>query len=242
MLMLTPCPGTQWEVLWFWQYRQKFAEKDQPVQDSLASEVKELQRDDVACKAMLAYLEDGVLPGKWCLVVPGKMSQRLLHKAHGGRFAGHFGEKRVYDLLRRHYWWPGMRADVRRHCRACLVCASRKGTGCASRPPLQPIPVGGPFHRMCVDILKLPTSFEGKQYAVVFLNYLTKWAEVLAASDQTAQTVANLFVEGVVCRHGAPQELLSDRGPNFLSELFLEVCRLLEVKKVNTSGYHPQTA
>ena len=248
------------------------AEEDHPPPESVASEVKEQQRDDPECKAMLAYLEDGVLPedsrlarkialerphfevmdgclyhenphkpGKWCLVVPEKMKPRVLHDAHGGRFAGHFGEKRVYDLLRRYYWWAGMRADVRRHCHACLVCASRKGAGRTSRPPLQPIPVGGPFHRVGVDILKLPTSFEGNQYAVVFLDYLTKWAEVFPASDQTAQTVARLFVEGVVCRHGAPQELLSDRGPNFLSELFLEVCKLLEVKKVNTSGYHPQT-
>ena len=179
-------------------------------------------------------------PGKWCLVVPEQMRQQLLHEAHGGRFAGHFSEKRVYDLLRRYYWWSGMRADVRHHCRECIVCASRRGTGKATRPPLQPIPVGGPFHRVGVDILQLPTSFEGNKYAVVFLDYLTKWAEVFAVQDQTAKTVAKLFVEEVVCRHGAPQELLSDRGPNFLSELFLEVCKLLDVQKVNTSGYHPQ--
>ena len=47
-------------------------------------------------------------------------------------------------------------------------------------------------------------------------------------------------VEGVVCRHGVPQELLSDRGGNFPSELMQEVCRLMGVKKLNTSGYHPQ--
>ena len=90
-------------------------------------------------------------PGKWCLVVPKEMRSRLLHETHGGRFSGHFGEKRVYDLLRRFYWWAGMRADVRRHCHACLVCASQRGTSRASRPPLQPIPVGGPFHRVGVD-------------------------------------------------------------------------------------------
>ena len=45
-------------------------------------------------------------------------------------------------------------------------------------------------------------------------------------------------MEGVVCRHGA---LLSDRGANFLSELVAEVCKLFDVKKMNTSGYHPQT-
>ena len=59
--------------------------------------------------------------------------------------------------------------------------------------------------------------------------------------DQKAETIARLFVEGVVCRHGAPEELLSDRGTNFLSNLVLEVCMLFDVKKLNTSGYHPQT-
>ena len=48
-------------------------------------------------------------------------------------------------------------------------------------------------------------------------------------------------MEEIFCRHGAPQELLSDRGANFLSEIVLEVCKLLNMKKVNTSGYHPQT-
>ena len=45
----------------------------------------------------------------------------------------------------------------------------------------------------------------------------------------------------MICHHRAPECLLSDRGMNFLSELVTEVCRLLQIKKVNTSGYHPQT-
>ena len=48
-----------------------------------------------------------------------------------------------------------MRADVRKYCRSCSVCASRKGNGSEIRPALQPIPVGGPFHRMgcgCVAV------------------------------------------------------------------------------------------
>ena len=59
-------------------------------------------------------------------------------------------------------------------------------------------------------------------------------------SDQKADTIARLLVESIVCRHGVPEELLSDRGPNFLSELIQEVCKLLGIKKINTSGYHPQ--
>ena len=133
-----------------------------------------------------------------------------------------------------------MRADVRRYCRSCLICATRKGTSQASRPPLQPIPVRGPFYRACVDVLQLPNTLDGNCYVVVFADYLTKWVEAFTVNDQKAETIAILFVENIVCHHGVPEELLSDRGTNFLSELMQEVCNLLEVRKINTSGYHPQ--
>ena len=147
----------------------------------------------------------------------------LLEDAHGGLLADHLAEKRVYDRLRWTYWWQGMRADVKKHCHSCLACATRRGTGRASRPPLQPIPVGGPFHTVEVDILKLPQTYNGNQYVVVFLDYLTKWVEAFPVTDQHAETVARLLVEEVICRHGAPERLLSDRGANFLSDLMAEV-------------------
>lgn len=180
-------------------------------------------------------------PGKWCVAVPMMLRPDLLEDAHNGLLAGHLAEKRVYDRLRRGYWWQGMRRDVRKHCRSCLTCATRRGVGRASHPPLQPIPVGGPFHCVGVDILKLPLTYDGNQYVLVFLDYLTKWVEAFPIKDQKAETVARVLVEEVICRHGAPECLLSDRGSNFLSELIAEVCRLMQIKKLNTSGYHPQT-
>jgi transposase InsO family protein len=105
---------------------------------------------------------------------------------------------------------------------------------------LQPIPVGGPFHTVGVDVLQLPRTLDGNQYAIVFVDYLTKWPEVYAVPNQTADTIARLLVEQIVARHGVPERLLSDRGPNFLSSLVEKVCQLLGTSKINTSGYHPQ--
>ena len=65
--------------------------------------------------------------------------------------------------------------------------------------------------------------------------------QVVAIPDQRAETIAKMFVEHVVCRHGAQRELLSDRGANFLSDLVAEVCKLFSVQKLKTPGYHPQT-
>lgn len=59
--------------------------------------------------------------------------------------------------------------------------------------------------------------------------------------DQSALTIAKLLVEHIISRHGVPGELLSDRGPAFLSKLLQAVCQLMGIKKVNTTVYHPQT-
>ena len=82
-----------------------------------------------------------------------------------------------------------MRADIGRWCRGCLTCATHS-TGRPVRPPLTPIPVGGPFERVGVDIIQFPTSRNGNKYAAVFMDYLTKWPEVFAIPDQTATTIA----------------------------------------------------
>ena len=168
------------------------------------------------------------------------MRRRLFEEAHGGRFGAHLSNSKVHSELNKHYWWEGMHADITRWSRACLVCATHS-PGRGARPPLAPIPVSGPFDRVGVDVVQFPRSSSGNQYAVVFIDYLTKWPEVFAVADQSAATIARLLVEQVVSRHGVPAEILSDRGKSFLSGLMKEVEMLLGFHKVNTTAYHPQT-
>ena len=78
-------------------------------------------------------------------------------------------------------------------------------------------------------VLQLPKSSCGNHYAVVFMDYLTKWPEVFPTCDQTAPTIAKLLVEKVICRHGVPRELLSNRGASFLSKLVAEVYLLMGI-------------
>ena len=87
-----------------------------------------------------------------------------------------------------------------------------------------PIPVKDPFHHVAVDVLQLPITSSGNKYVIVFMDYLTKWVEAFPTPDQQATTVATLLIEHIICRHGGvPEELLSDRGTNFLSNIILEM-------------------
>lgn len=64
----------------------------------------------------------------------------------------------------------------------------------------------------------LLTSLEGNRYLLTFQDYFTKYAEAIPLRDQK-DTTARAFVEHIVCRHGTPTKLLTDRGANFTSQL-----------------------
>ena len=189
-------------------------------EDRLQAKRMVLEHQQFAIVDSVLYYENPDFPGVWRIqgAVPQCIRETLLEETHSKNFAGHFAERKMYATLRKKYWWSRMRTDVRRHCRACLVCATRKGPGRRVWPPLQPIPIGRPFHRVGVDVLKLPLTYDGNTYAVVFMDYFTKWPEVFAVRpNQQATTIARSLVEEVIARHGVPEQLLSDRGSNFLS-------------------------
>ena len=77
----------------------------------------------------------------------------------------------------------------------------------------------------------------GNKFIVVYTCVMTRYVEAIALRVQNAPSLARGLVERVMCRHGCPRVLLSDRGLPFLSELAHEVYRLLRVRKIDTAGY-----
>ena len=97
-----------------------------------------------------------------------------------------------------------------------------------------------PFEKLGVDILELTRTSSGNRYVIVFTDYLTKWVEAFAIRDMKSDTVAKILVNETICRHGAPKQLLSDQGANFLSNVMKNVCEYFKIHKINTAPYHPQ--
>ena len=98
------------------------------------------------------------------------------------------------------------------------------------------------FDRIAMDILgPLPLTKSGNLYILIFSDYRTKWPEAICLPSIEAHRVAKAFFELIITRHGAPHTLLSDRGANFLSKLMHEIYLIMNVKKLNTSSYRPQT-
>ena len=59
---------------------------------------------------------------------------------------------------------------------------------------------------------------------------------VYPTSDQKAERIAHLLVEEIVPFFGVPEALPSDREMNLLSHLMKDICKLLGIKKLNTTA------
>ena len=178
------------------------------------------------------------------LVIPKSMQIEILESMHANLFAGHFGFHRTITKLRQYYFWKTMIKDARDFCLRCAECQFRKSPSQKARMPLKPLPaVSLPWDRVAVDILGPinPPSQLGHRYIIIFTDYLTRWVEAYPLVDIKANTVARIFVEGIICRFGSPSQLLSDRASNFLSKVMYEVCKILQTKKINSTSFHPQT-
>ena len=93
------------------------------------------------------------------------------------------------------------------------------------------------FQIVEVDIMDLPKTEAGNKHVVVFQDFLPL---VFPVPDKKAIRLARLLVEEVVPMFGVPEALLSDRGTNLLPILMEDVCKLLGIRNLNTTAYHPQ--
>lgn len=176
------------------------------------------------------------------LVAPRSMVGEILRSYHDAPHAGHPGVKKMVKRVVRRYFWKGMRGDIIRYCRACESCGLRKVQNARRPAPMQVFQeVRHPFERAAMDVVgPLPVTTSGNKYILVFVDHLTRYAEAFPMPDQRAETVARVFVERVVLRHGVVRQLLTDQGSNFTGRLMNEVYELLGVKKLQTTAYHPE--
>ena len=176
------------------------------------------------------------------IVVPAASRRDIADQLHRGLNGGHLGLRRAERQLQKRYYWPGWRHEVRQAQRRCEACARYKKPQNPRQGQLQPMVVGEPWERIGIDITGPHlTSARGNSYILTVIDHFSKWVELFPIRNQEASTVAKILVDRIICQHGCPIQILTDQGPNFESDLFRELNRMLDIDKVRTSAYKPST-
>ena len=175
------------------------------------------------------------------LIVPRSLRDEILEELHAGVVGGHIGEEKTMAHLRERFYWPGQWNDVQNWCNTCSTCAIRKTPGPKRRAPLGTIRAGYPMQIVAVDVMgPLPEMEVGNLYILVAGDYYTRWMEAYPIPNQEAVTVAQKLVNELFCHLSTPEQLHSDQGSQFDSDLIAEVCKILNIRKSRTTPYHPQ--
>ena len=175
------------------------------------------------------------------LAVPEKYRKHVLALAHESILGGHLGSKKTIEKISNHFYWPGVQADARRYCRSCDECQRSLPKGKVSKVPLGQTPlIDEPFRRIAVDIIGpiAPMTSRGNRYILTVVDYATRYPEAIALKNIDTATVAEALLS-IFSRVGFPREMLSDRGAQFTSDLMKEISRLVSIKHLKTTPYHP---
>ena len=184
-------------------------------------------------------LSDGVLLFQNRIMVPGDSRDDVLVRVHA---AGHFGQKRTLQNLRRNYFWLGMARDARRFCQRCRTCQKAKALNRA-KVPIQEFKAEGlgPGDLVAMDIATLPWADEKYRYFLCIVDIFTRYIELCPMRDQSAASVVREFERGWIFRgHGVPRGLLTDQAHNIDGVEVRRMCDKLGIEKRHSSPYHPQ--
>ena len=218
----------------------------QPLGEDLLSQADpELRRLGKLLPAM-SLREDGVLMvrvvlnnrARLCAVCPQDMRSTHIWETHR---QVHSGIGRTISKLQLHWYWPGMTADVRRAVKTCEICQLGKHGGVQTSQRRHRLFAGRPWQRVAVDLVgPMPKTARGNQWILVLTDHFTRWQDALPITVATTPVVAHTLDERVFCYMGLPEQIHTDQGAQFESELMAELCHLWGVTKTRTTPYHPQ--
>ncbi|GJT19730.1 reverse transcriptase domain-containing protein [Tanacetum coccineum] len=174
----------------------------------------------------------------------GNLRDLIMHESHKSKYSIHPGSDKMYQDLKKLYWWPNMKAIIAEYVGKCLTC-SRVKAECQKPSGLlvQPEIPMWKWERITMDfITKLPKTSNRHDTIWVIVDRLTKSAHFIPTREtDSMETLTRLYIKEIVSRHGVPISIISDRDSHFTSRFWQSLQSALGTQLDMSMTYHPKT-
>lgn len=169
-------------------------------------------------------------------LIPATMQRGVFDRIHN---LSHPGARATRKLLSERFVFKGMASKSNAWSKACLRCQQAK-IGRHQRTPLSrpPTPTDR-FAALHVDIVGPLPEVSGLKYIFTIVDRYTRYPEAIPIGDATSSSCAKALLEWI-SRFGMCTRITSDRGRQFISELWTELCRMLGIEHATSLSYMPQ--
>ncbi|GJV37917.1 putative reverse transcriptase domain-containing protein [Tanacetum coccineum] len=174
----------------------------------------------------------------------GGLRDLIMHESHKSKYSIHPGSDKMYQDMKKLYWWPNMKADIATYVSKCLTCAKvkvehQRPSGLLQQPEIPE----WKWERITMDFVTgLPRTSSGYDSIWVIVDRLTKSAHFLPMKKtDSMEKLTQLYLKEVVCRHGVPLSIISDRDSRFASGFWRSLQNALGTNLNMSTAYHPET-
>nr|GEZ77888.1 putative reverse transcriptase domain, ribonuclease H-like domain, aspartic peptidase domain protein [Tanacetum cinerariifolium] len=148
----------------------------------------------------------------------GNLRDLIMHESHKSKYSIRPGSDKMYQDLKKLYWWPNMKEIIVEYVGKCLTCfrvkaECQKPSGLLIQPK---IPMWK-WEIIRMDfVTKLPKTSNGHDTIWVIVDRLTKSAHFIPTREAySMETLTRLYIKEIVSRHGVPISIISDRDSHF---------------------------
>ncbi|GJZ35422.1 putative reverse transcriptase domain-containing protein [Tanacetum coccineum] len=157
---------------------------------------------------------DGTLcfNGRSWLPCCGDLRTVIMHESHKSKYSIHPGSEKMYQDMKKLYWWPNMKANIATYVSKCLTCA------------------------------KVKAGHQRPSGLLVIVDRLTKSAIFVTMREtDPMDKLVRMYLKEVVTRHGIPLSIICDHDPRFTSNFWRSLQNALGTNLDMSIAYHPQT-
>nr|GFA21166.1 reverse transcriptase domain-containing protein [Tanacetum cinerariifolium] len=168
----------------------------------------------------------------------------IMHESHKSKYSIHPGSDKMYQDMKKLYWWPNMKVDIATYVSKCLTCAKvkaehQKPSGLLVQPKIPE----WKWDNITMDFFtKPPKSSQGYDTIWVIVDRLTK-STIFTPIRETdpMDKLARIYQKEVFTRHRIPVSIISDHDPRFASNFWRSLQNALGTRLDMSTTYHPKT-
>nr|ABA94346.1 retrotransposon protein, putative, Ty3-gypsy subclass [Oryza sativa Japonica Group] len=179
-----------------------------------------------------------------CVPDDKELKDLILTEAHQTQYSIHPGSTKMYQDLKEKFWWVSMRREIAEFVALCDVCQRVKAEHQRPAGLLQPLQIPEwKWEEIGMDFITgLPRTSSGHDSIWVVVDRLTKVAHFIPVhTTYTGKRLAELYLSRIMCLHGVPKKIVSDRGSQFTSKFWQKLQEELGTRLNFSTAYHPQT-
>jgi hypothetical protein len=215
------------------------------VESTLEEEIRKGQESDEKIKEIKTQIGLGKAPDfteddqgtvwfkkRICVPEIEHLCQLILREAHDSAYSIHPGSTKMYQDLKEKYWWYGLKRDVATHVALCDMCQRVKAEHQRPAGLLQPLKVPKwKWEEIGTDfIVGLPRTRDGHDSIWVIVDRLTVAHLIPMKTTYSAAQLVELYMSRIICLHGVPKKIVSDRGTQFTSHFWKRLHESMDTK------------